>query len=252
MSKGIPKEDQPFFAYYDSIIIDGNNIVIYCGKGTEVRSNNNRKQLRNNKYNRIITKYGKPTRTRVECLDQDLALKLEDWFIQYYHTWIDDPLASEYACNIEGPGTTSKTKSTSEETRAKLRVIRAKQIITDEHRKNQSIAAYNRPKQPKKPKPLIPVYRIDIVTGEIIDVFNSTQEASQLLNIYEAGIIACCKRSYTYVHGYVWRYVHENLSKEDIKNEVKFLAFKKKLHVLKGRLNRISTIKNKTNKTYII
>jgi hypothetical protein len=91
--------NEQFYAYYDTIEETGE--VIYCGKGDKDRI---RSPKRNRYYNIIANKY-KLVRTVIETLDEDLALKYEDWLMEHYHTWIDDPLATEHACNIDGPST---------------------------------------------------------------------------------------------------------------------------------------------------
>jgi hypothetical protein len=114
------KQDQIFFAYYDTIEETGE--VVYCGKGTNARSDPNleaHKRGSYNKYFRNIARKHKLVRTRIEMLDQDLALKYENWLMEYYHTWVDDPLATEHACNIDGPGTNIKHKTVSQETKQK-------------------------------------------------------------------------------------------------------------------------------------
>jgi hypothetical protein len=110
-------KDQQFYAYYDAIEETGE--VIYCGKGTNWRSDVDKSPLRNSKYNNIQNKH-KIIRTRIPTLDEDLALKLEDWLMEHYHTWVDDPIASPAACNIDGPGTNGGCTSRSQETIKKI------------------------------------------------------------------------------------------------------------------------------------
>lgn len=115
-----------YFAYYDAIETTGE--VVYCGKGTEDRI---KLMKRNKKYNNIAKKH-KLIRTIIPMLDEDLALKYEDWLMEYYHTWVDDPLATEHACNIDGPGTNGGSKSLSQETKNKIRKKLEGQVISEE------------------------------------------------------------------------------------------------------------------------
>jgi len=151
-----------YYSYYDAIEETGE--VIYCGKG-----NNDRIQSmkRNRYYNNIVRKH-KLVRTIIPMLDEDLALKYENWLMEYYHTWVDDPNRTEHACNIDGPGTNGGSKTPSketieknrqtnkikqagenngffnkkhtQETKDKIKAKRALQVFTDEHRQNMSKA----------------------------------------------------------------------------------------------------------------
>jgi hypothetical protein len=112
------KRDQQFYAYYDTIEETGE--VIYCGKGDNHRSDIDKSPKRNKLYN-DYTKNKKIVRTRIPTLDEDLALKLEDWLMIYYHTWLDDPLSTKHACNIDGPGTNGRSKTKSKESIEKQR-----------------------------------------------------------------------------------------------------------------------------------
>jgi hypothetical protein len=136
-------KDQQFYAYYDFIEETGE--VIYCGKGTEYRSNIKRSYKRNKLYN-DYTKNKKVNRVIIPTLDEDLAFKLEDWLMEHYHTWIDDPLATKHACNIDGPGTNLGGKSMAQSSKQKLREKALKQVpMNDEAREKCRQASLRRP-----------------------------------------------------------------------------------------------------------
>jgi hypothetical protein len=209
--------DQQFYAYYDTIEETGE--IIYCGKGTKYRSNIDISPLRNKKYNNI-QKNHKIIRTRIPTLDEDLALKLEDWLMEYYHTWVDDPLATEHACNIDGPGTNNGCKSRSQETRNKIgksqkgikRSEEIKQKLkkpkSNEHKRKLRIAQTGK-KQPdivllKLRKPVIQLNLDGTETGNI---YSSIFEVTQLTGI--SNISRCCLGKRKQAGGFIWKHLQD-------------------------------------------
>jgi len=211
MSK-IKNENQQFYAYYDTIEETGE--VIYCGKGTEKRSDPNKKHFRNSKYNKIKNKH-KIIRTRIPTLDEDLALELEDWLMEHYHTWVDDLLCSEYACNINGPGTNGGNKSLSKETRNKIsQKNRGKKHIGVKHTK-ETCELYSKIRKGRKCSEihiknnnltkLKPVKQIDMITHVVVNIFNSINDAYLQTNILNIG--GCCNGKRNSAGGYFWEFV---------------------------------------------
>ena len=57
------------------------------------------------------------------------------------------------------------------------------------------------------------IYQIDPKTNEILKIWNSVKEASEILNIDSTGISHCLSGRYKTSHGYKWDYVDKNLKK---------------------------------------
>jgi len=221
MKKYEKNKDQQFYAYYDTIEKTGE--VIYCGKGNDYRSEPNveaNKRFGYNKFFNKIAKKHKIIRTRLECLDEDLALQFENWLMERYHTWIDDPLATKHACNIFGPGTNAKSQCLSQYVKTKIGIANSEIIL-----------------------------QID-KEGNIIREWQSAREILKILKFH--GISQCCLRIYNYAHGYIWRYKYENLSSEQLKNEAQEIKEKIKLsNLLRNKRKNKAVIQYDKNMNFI-
>jgi hypothetical protein len=199
MSKA--KKDQPFYAYYDTIEETGE--VIYCGKGTDYRSSiKYQNHIRNQKYNNIKNKH-KILRIRIPTFDEDLALKLENWLIEYYHTWVDDPLCSKYACNIDGPGTNGGCKSLAQEHKNRIKAKRALQVFSQETLEKMRKARKLRIMTNNKP-----IIQID--NNCVVGRYRSAFEAEKLTGISRCTIGYCCKGKLKTAGGYIWQYASKD------------------------------------------
>jgi len=252
------KSDQIFFAYYDAIEETGE--VIYCGKGTDFRSDPNVEAKNRRSYNKFwrkIARKHKLVRTRIEMLDEDLALKYEDWLMEYYHTWVDDPLHGPHACNIMGP-TTGNSRSHSQETIENIRQTqklkgktdierygeeKAKEIkdkIGNRTKGKTNIELYGEEKAKEmrnklskakkgikigsfierfgeerareitekriKTRYKSTIIKIDMISNQEIERFNSIKEAQEKTGIATSSIGRCCHGKRPHAGGYIWKF----------------------------------------------
>jgi len=213
-----------FYAYYDVIAETGE--VIYCGKGDQYRSDINKSPKRNRYYNIIANKH-KLIRKRIYVIDEDLALKLEDWLMEHYHTWVDDPQATEHACNIDGPGTNGGAKSASKETRLKQSKVQCGKKRSQEAIEHYRQAHLNKPIKEKTKNKIRqtltgqkhtksrcinngkskskPIKLTNLITKEI-QIFNSGREASKLTGVGVNTISRCCRGVKT-MPNFIWEFI---------------------------------------------
>jgi hypothetical protein len=209
--------NQQFYAYCDAIEETGE--VIYCGKGTNYRTT---LFIRNKKYNNIKNKR-KLTRTIFPMLDEDLAIEYENWLIEHYHTWVDDPLCSEYACNIDGPGTNGGSKSRSKAVSVQIGLSHIGLKRTKKQCNNISVAMKGKKKSithclniskslSNLPRPwkckAINQYDKNM---NLIATYKSISEAYKITNIKNIG--GCCHypNKRPYAGGFIWKYVSEHI-----------------------------------------
>lgn len=96
-----------FYVYCDSIIVNATKFIIYCGKCNQARLN---VVYRNKKHENLCKKYGfkreivHQTEVESDSFEHEIAT------IQKYHTWVEDPQSSQWACNFSlgGEGLTSE------------------------------------------------------------------------------------------------------------------------------------------------
>lgn len=229
-----------FFSYYDAI--EETSEVIYCGKGNNGRI---KSMKRNRYYNNVANKH-KLVRTVIPMLDEDLALKYEDWLMEYYHTWIDDPLATKHACNIDGPNTNNGGRSCSKESAIKIgksntgkhspkkgktniefygediaREIALKKSKSSKGIKHSKEACKKKSERQKGIKfckehidkinqhKFKPCIKIDFVTNQEIERFSSIKEAYEKTGINGNYISACCQGKLKSAGSYFWKFVND-------------------------------------------
>jgi hypothetical protein len=177
-----------YFVYIDRI--KNTDVVFYVGEGNEARSSSTRKQYRNFHYNQIAKKYG-VDRERIEVFNKATALFMEERLIQIYHTFVDDPMANEYACNYKKAGDDSAMARCVSWNRGKTGVYSQEAIEKMINTRSISVTAF------------------DKITGKIFKTFKSAHEAAIELKTTPSGITQCClKKHNTYVK-YVWRYTKD-------------------------------------------
>lgn len=76
----------------------------------------------------------------------------------------------------------------------------------------------------------IPIYQINIGSGEIVNSYNSITEATNNPNIEASSICACCKHNMSYYKDYIWIY-QEEYSKELIREIQKKIKLVKSHYV---------------------
>jgi hypothetical protein len=256
--------EQQFYAYYDTIEETGE--VIYCGKGTETRTTY---FVRNKKYNNLKNRFNL-VRTVIPMLDKDLAHKYEDWLMEYYHTWVDDPKAGKYACNIDGPGTNglychrSKEicKQIGDKQRGKKRPPDVVEKIAKKNRgkkRSESMKRNNSEKlrgrkmkqesiEKRSKSRWKAVIQYDLF-GNCIKIYSSVLEASLVTSVCGTNIIKCCKMNINYFHAgkFIWRYFDENKSLEQLQQEIKNLIQKRSKQIITEQSYIVCQINRKTN-----
>jgi hypothetical protein len=87
-----------YFVYYDAIEETGE--IIYVGEGNFARTYKNKKRSGYNEFYTKINNKHQLTRTIFEVDSKEIALEFEAYLIDIFHTWVDDPFCTKYACNI--------------------------------------------------------------------------------------------------------------------------------------------------------
>ncbi len=167
------KQGKRFFAYLDHKKSD--NKIFYIGKANEHRI---KAISRNKKHDNIVKKYGM-FRETIECESEILALQLEEFLIKEHHTYVDDPLCDEHACNF---------KTSSDYVRGEY-----SQESCDNMRKSQSIQ--------------INQYSL---TGKFISTYESAKCASKFVNVSSSAINACCRGVTKSAGKFIWKRVDKN------------------------------------------
>lgn len=91
-----------WYVYVDFIVTgDSAGNVIYVGKGTKDRINLNE---RNDKFNHVSRVYGTYRQVIMSTRFERYAYEIESEKIKEFHTFIDDPEATRYACNFDTGG----------------------------------------------------------------------------------------------------------------------------------------------------
>jgi len=206
-----------YFVYIDYKKDD--NIIFYVGKGIDGRIKHHR---RNTKYNNIINKHG-VIREIFEVETNKIALLFEKHLISQYHTFVDDPLCDEHACNFTTGGEGCEF---SEETRAKQRKsalnkppmkqetrdkLRKKPPFTQEHCENIRKSALHKKshtqesinKQKEKVSKKVVQLNFDLTEKAR---FKSIKEASQATGINGNSISKCCHGNYSHAGGCLWKF----------------------------------------------
>jgi hypothetical protein len=215
------KKKKRYFVYIDRKKDD--NKIFYIGKGTEDRIKHHR---RNKKYNNIFHKHG-VIREIFEVETNKISLLFEKYLIAKHHTFVDDCLCDEYACNFTTGG---KEAEFSEETREKQRrsalrrgpmpqktrdklreIALNQQPFTPEHCENIRKSALHKKKhtqesidrQKEKLSKKVVQLNLDLIEKAR---FNSVKEASQLTGINGNSISKCCRGKYSRAGGSIWKF----------------------------------------------
>ena len=98
----------------------------------------------------------------------------------------------------------NKSKTYSEETKAKMSKSHMGIPLSDKARKAL---------EESRKRCKIVQYSLQ---GELILVWNSISEAGRALNIDASSIAKCCKGIYRYAGGYIWKYLEDELTNEDV------------------------------------
>jgi hypothetical protein len=211
----MPKAGKRFFTYLDHKKDDGK--IFYVGKGNEYRITGFE---RNQKYKNIVNKYGL-YREIIEVETEQLALQLENFLMKEHHTYVDDPLCDEHACNF---------KTSSDYVRGEY-----SQEARDNMRKAGSL----------------PVNKYDL-TGKWIDTFDSIKSVREITG-KSGSVGTCCKGLTKQASGFLWRFVSDEFPVGvDIDVEIKDTLLHINKYDLSGRFIETCHFSRDTHKLYLI